>query len=259
MKLLIDGYVYWVRPEQSLLDIIKEFGLVTGKLSTDPIAAKIAGEVFTLNYIPMRMEDAAHERESIRKAMAASGGKVSLLRYSDPSGKDAYRRTAQFVIFLAMRNLWPERRCKMNFTLGPALLIQVEDAVADGQLLVGDPKKVLYNMIQDILLEINIGNEESKSGFQPEEVLPLVARLGEFPNIRVKGLMAIPPISQKNGDNVKFFQKMCNISVDIIAKKEDNDMAKYLSMGMSDDYPIAVKNGSTLVRVGSRIFGERIY
>jgi len=90
MKLLIDGYVYWVRPEQSLLDIIKEFGLVTGKLSTDPIAAKIAGEVFTLNYIPMRMEDAAHERESIRKAMAASGGKVSLLRYSDPSGKDAY-------------------------------------------------------------------------------------------------------------------------------------------------------------------------
>lgn len=128
MKLLIDGYVYWVRPEQSLLDIIKEFGLVTGKLSTDPIAAKIAGEVFTLNYIPMRMEDAAHERESIRKAMAASGGKVSLLRYSDPSGKDAYRRTAQFVLFLAVRKLWPKAVAKMNCTVGDGVYIKVTGA-----------------------------------------------------------------------------------------------------------------------------------
>ena len=128
MKLLIDGYVYWVRPEQSLLDIIKEFGLITGKLSTDPIAAKIAGEVFTLNYIPMRMEDAAHERESIRKAMAASGGKVSLLRYSDPSGKDAYRRTAQFVLFLAVRKLWPNAVAKMNCTVGEGVYIKVTGA-----------------------------------------------------------------------------------------------------------------------------------
>lgn len=125
MKLIIDGYVYWVRPEQSLLDIIKEFGLITGKLSTDPLVAKIAGEVFTLNYIPMRMQDAAHERESIRKAMAASGGKVSLLRYSDPSGKDAYRRTAQFILFLAIRKLWPEARAKMNCTVGSGVYIKV--------------------------------------------------------------------------------------------------------------------------------------
>ena len=128
MKLIIDGYVYWVRPEQSLLDIIKEFGLITGKLSTDPIAAKIAGEVFTLNYIPMRMQDAAHERESIRKAMAASGGKVSLLRYSHPSGKDAYRRTAQFVLFLAIRKLWPQAVAKMNCTVGEGVDIKVTGA-----------------------------------------------------------------------------------------------------------------------------------
>ena len=103
MKLIIDGYVYWVRTGQSLLDIVRELGLIAGKLSTDPIAAKIAGEVFTLNYIPMREKDAAHERESIRKAMASADGVVRLLRYSDPSGKDAYRRTAQFVLFLAIR------------------------------------------------------------------------------------------------------------------------------------------------------------
>ena len=114
-------------------------------------------------------------------------------------------------------------------------------------------------IVQDILLEVNIGGEESKSGFRPDDILPLVDKLPEYPNIRVKGLMAIPPISQKNGDNVKFFQKMCNISVDIIAKKEDNDMAKYLSMGMSDDFADAIACGSTMIRVGTAIFGARDY
>ncbi len=128
MKLIIDGYVYWVRTGQSLLDIVRELGLVSGKLSEDPIAAKIAGEVFTLNYIPMREKDAAHERESIRKAMGASDGIVKLLRYSDPSGKDAYRRTAQFVIFLALRKLWPKARAKMNCTVGSGMYIKVAGA-----------------------------------------------------------------------------------------------------------------------------------
>ncbi len=128
MKLNIDGYVYWVRPEQSLLDIIKEMGLIEGKLSSDPIAAKIAGEIFTLNYIPMREKDAFHERESIRKAMAASGGNVRLIRYTDPSGKDTYRRTAQFVIFYALRKLWPKARAKMNCTIGSGMYIKVSGA-----------------------------------------------------------------------------------------------------------------------------------
>ena len=125
MKLIIDGYVYWARMGQSLLDILGELGLVTGKLSTDPIAAKIAGEVFTLNYIPMREKDGAQERESIRKAMMASDGRVGLLRYGDPSGKDVYRRTAQFVIFLALRRLWPKARAKMNCTVGSGMYIKV--------------------------------------------------------------------------------------------------------------------------------------
>lgn len=128
MKLIIDGYVYWVRTGQSLLDIVRELGMIKGKLSEDPIAAKIAGEVFTLNYIPMREKDAAHERESIRKAMASADGIVRLLRYSDPSGKDAYRRTAQFVLFLALRKLWPKARAKMNCTVGSGMYIKVTGA-----------------------------------------------------------------------------------------------------------------------------------
>ncbi len=128
MEFVIDGRKVTAKPGQSLLEIIKELGLVTGKLSTDPLAAKIAGEVFTLNYIPLRQKDAQAERPSIRRAMAASGGIVNLLRYSDPTGKDAYVRTAQFVLFLALWQLWPKARAKMNCTVGAGLFVQVDGA-----------------------------------------------------------------------------------------------------------------------------------
>ena len=112
---------------------------------------------------------------------------------------------------------------------------------------------------QDILLEVNIGNEESKSGFMAEEVLPLLEHIADFPNIRVKGLMAIPPISQNPGDNRKFFAKMYELSVDIMGKKYDNVSVDCLSMGMSDDYEDAICCGSTMIRVGTAIFGARDY
>ena len=128
MKLWIDGHEVTALPGQSLLNIIDQLGLISGKLSTDPIAARIAGEVFTLNYIPVRHKDADPELPNIRRAMAASGGRIRLIRYSDPAGKDAYVRTAQFVIFLAMNRLWPDARAKMNCTLGPGLYIEVQNA-----------------------------------------------------------------------------------------------------------------------------------
>ena len=128
MKLNIDGQEICVRPGQSLLDAVKQLGLCTGKLSTRPLAAKIAGEVFTLNYIPVRKKDVQTDRPSMRRAMAASNGQVALLRYSDPTGKDAYVRTAQFVIFLAIQNLWPGAKAKMNCTVGAGLSIEVKNA-----------------------------------------------------------------------------------------------------------------------------------
>ena len=112
---------------------------------------------------------------------------------------------------------------------------------------------------QDILLEINIGKAESKSGFREEEILPLLEKIGDFPNICVKGLMAIPPISQNSGDNLKYFQKISHLSVDIKAKKYDNVTVKCLSMGMSGDYQDAIRCGSTMIRVGTAIFGARDY
>jgi len=128
MKLNIDGHQIVAQPGQSLLDLVKQLGLWKGKLSEDPLAAKIAGEVFSLNYIPVRIKDVQPERNSIRRAMAASGGNVHLLRYSDPTGRDTYVRTAQFVLFLALRELWPQARAKMNCTVGAGLYIAVAGA-----------------------------------------------------------------------------------------------------------------------------------
>lgn len=112
---------------------------------------------------------------------------------------------------------------------------------------------------QEILLEVNIGQEESKSGFSAEEIPGLVEHFDRFPNICLRGLMAIPPISQNPGDNRKFFQKMCALAVDITTKKVDNVCVDILSMGMSDDFADAIACGSTMIRIGTAIFGQRHY
>lgn len=125
MKLKLDSHTVLAKPGQSLLELIRQEGLDVQRLSERPIAAKIAGEVFTLNYIPVRQKDMDSERPSIRRAMAASNGEVHLLRSCDPAGRECYIQTAQFVIFLALRQLWPKARVKMNCTLGSSVFIQV--------------------------------------------------------------------------------------------------------------------------------------
>jgi len=112
---------------------------------------------------------------------------------------------------------------------------------------------------QDILLEVNIGNEDSKSGFSAEEIPAVLSQMGNYPAIRVRGLMAIPPICQNSTDNHKFFQEMYHLYVDITAKKYDNVCVDILSMGMSDDFADAIACGSTMIRVGTAIFGARVY
>ena len=112
---------------------------------------------------------------------------------------------------------------------------------------------------QDILLEVNIAQEAAKSGFAAGDILPLVDKIDSFPNIRLRGLMAIPPISKNPGDNLKFFLKMRQIYVDIQTKKNDNVSVDCLSMGMSGDFADAVAAGSTMVRIGTAIFGARDY
>ena len=114
-------------------------------------------------------------------------------------------------------------------------------------------------IIQDILLEVNIGDEDSKSGFSTQTIWETLEKIGDFSNIRVRGLMAIPPICQNPTDNHKFFQEMCNLSVDITAKTYHNVSVDIMSMGMSDDFADAIACGSTMIRVGTAIFGSRGY
>ncbi len=124
MDLILDGISVTARPGESLLELGKRAGLGGSTLADRPLAAKIAGEVFTLNYIPLREKDAASD--TLRAAVAASGGHVRLLRYRDSAGKEAYNRTAQFVIFLALHRLWPNAKAKMHCTIGPGIFIELE-------------------------------------------------------------------------------------------------------------------------------------
>lgn len=150
MELYIDGISVKPKPGQSLLDIIRQEGLDTDSLSQRPLAAKIAGEIFNLNYIPLRLKDVVQDRISIRRAMAASDGRVQLLRYSDPVGRDVYARTAQFALFLALYNLWPDAHAKMNCTVGKALYVEVRCQDFSVESL----KQELHRLIrQDVKLE----------------------------------------------------------------------------------------------------------
>ena len=146
---------------------------------------------------------------------------------------------------------------KVKQVVGKVDLIQSVDRLKLLQCIQDEAQK--QGIVQDILLEINIGEEESKSGFGIADILPLAEKMSDFPNIRVRGLMAIPPICEKTGDNDKFFLEIRNLAVDITAKKYDNVCVDILSMGMSGDYEDAIRCGSTMIRVGTAIFGARDY
>ena len=111
----------------------------------------------------------------------------------------------------------------------------------------------------DVLVEINIGEEESKSGIKSEEALSLVTEIAALDGIKVRGIMSIPPICDKKEQLIEYFSKLNQIFVDIRAKNIDNVYMDYLSMGMSQDYEVAIECGSNLVRIGSSMFGARNY
>lgn len=111
----------------------------------------------------------------------------------------------------------------------------------------------------DILVEVNIGGEESKSGISPENLEELLCQIAELPAIKVCGLMTIPPICENKQKICRYFENMRKLFLDISAKKIDNISMNVLSMGMSDDYMEAIREGATMVRIGSALFGARNY
>ena len=115
------------------------------------------------------------------------------------------------------------------------------------------------DIVQDILLEVNVGQEDSKSGYTVAGAMETASKMADFPHCRLRGLMAIPPISQEPGGNSEYFAQMRQLFVDISGKKYDNVNMVCLSMGMSDDFADAIAQGSTMIRVGTAIFGARNY
>ena len=196
-----------------------------------------------------KMNDADAVREAIRAGITVCG-ENRVQELTAKLAENAYDGAEVHFIGHLQTN-------KVKQVVGKVSLIQSVDSL---RLLTAiNLEAARQGIVQDILLEVNIGEEASKSGFQAGDILPLLDICPEFPNICIKGLMAIPPISHNSGENLKFFQKMFQLSVDIQTKKYDNVKVDCLSMGMSGDYPDAISCGSTMIRVGTAIFGARDY
>ena len=148
------------------------------------------------------------------------------------------------------------QRNKVRQVVGHAALIQ---SVGSLELLAEiDRQADKLDIVQDILLEVNIGGEAAKSGFAPEAVENAAAQARELDHVRVRGLMTIPPADATQAENMAYFEKVHALYVDINQKMYDNGL-EYLSMGMSGDFADAIRAGSNMVRVGTAIFGARDY
>ena len=146
---------------------------------------------------------------------------------------------------------------KVRQIVGQVSTIQSVDSIKVAQEISKQSEKIGQNT--DILLEVNIGKEESKSGFDYDAVPDAVDEIAELPGITIRGLMAVPPICEDETVLRGYFSQMNKLYIDITSKNQDNICNNILSMGMSADFVPAILEGANLVRVGSSIFGARIY
>ncbi len=146
---------------------------------------------------------------------------------------------------------------KVGSVVGKVGMIQSVDSLKLAKEI--SKKSAALNCNTEILIEVNVGGEVSKSGIAPSQLNNLLTEIAVLPNISVKGLMTIPPITEKPEDARKFFSNIYNLSVDIQEKNIDNISMDILSMGMSSDYYEAILEGANMVRIGSLLFGKRIY
>lgn len=149
------------------------------------------------------------------------------------------------------------QRNKVKYIADKASLIHSVDSLRLAQTIDQEGKK--HNRVIPILIEVNVAGEDTKFGVSVEEALPLIEKISVLPNIRVKGLMTIAPFVENPEENRSVFRRLKQLSVDIGDKNMNNVYMDILSMGMTNDYQVAVEEGATMVRVGTGIFGERDY
>lgn len=196
-----------------------------------------------------KMNDASRVREAIAAGVDICG-ENRVQELSEKLAQGAYDGCPLHFIGHLQKN-------KVKYIVGKVELIHSVDSVSLAQEI--NRRAAALGLTQDILLEVNIGAEENKSGFAPEELANALDEIAQFSSVRVLGLMAIPPICEISENNRVYFKRMKQLFIDIGQKKYDNVTMLHLSMGMSADYEVAVEEGADLVRVGTGIFGARNY
>lgn len=149
------------------------------------------------------------------------------------------------------------QRNKVKYIIDKVAMIHSVDSLRLAQTIENEAAK--KDLCMPILIEVNVAEEESKFGLTVEEVIPFLEEISAYPHIQVQGLMTIAPFVEDPEENRDVFRKLKKLSVDIAAKNINNITMSVLSMGMTNDYQVAVEEGSTMVRVGTGIFGERDY
>lgn len=149
------------------------------------------------------------------------------------------------------------QRNKVKYIMGKVALIHSVDSLRLAEEISKEATK--QGTEEDILIEINVAEEESKFGITTNEAISLVERIAKLPHIHIKGLMTIAPFVDDPEENRAVFSALKKLSVDIAAKNIDNVSMHVLSMGMTNDYQVAIEEGATMVRVGTGIFGRRTY
>lgn len=196
-----------------------------------------------------KMNGADRVREAVAAGVDACG-ENRVQEFLEKRAANAYAGAAVHFIGHLQTN-------KVKYLVGAVDLIESVDSA---ELLARIDRRARgLGIAQDVLLEVNIGREAAKSGVLPEDLPALLETAAGFSALRVRGLMAIPPVEEKTGGNRGYFRQMYELFVDIRAKKYDNVLMAELSMGMSGDFEDAVLEGATMVRVGTAIFGPRNY
>lgn len=195
-----------------------------------------------------KMNDAAACREAIAAGIDALG-ENRVQEMTQKLAENAYEGAPLHFIGHLQRN-------KVKMVVGRVALIE---SVGSYELLDAvDRQAEKLGIVQEILLEVNIGGEDAKSGFDPAELRAAAERANALPHVSVRGLMTIPPVAEQPHGSVPYFEKVHALFVDINRDLYDNRL-DILSMGMSGDYEDAVRCGATMVRVGTAIFGARHY
>ncbi|MBQ3211468.1 MAG: YggS family pyridoxal phosphate-dependent enzyme [Oscillospiraceae bacterium] len=196
-----------------------------------------------------KTNDASRVREAIAAGLKVCG-ENRVQEMLEKEGQGAYEGAELHFIGHLQKN-------KVKNVVGLASLIHSVDSLSLMDEIEKQAAKL--SLVQDVLLEINIGREEAKSGFFAEDLPAALEKVSSLPHIRVRGLMAVPPICANGEENRPYFLAMKQLFIDNMGKKYDNVYMDFMSMGMSGDFETAIACGANMIRLGSVIFGARDY